>query len=76
MSCWIASEETYKGWLIRKVSFYHYGPGSVTPVYYYIASLHGVSMNTNSLEGIKRMVDIKFCYNSDRGGTLAPHSML
>jgi len=53
------SEETYKGWVIRKVSYYYYGPGSVTPTYYYIASRHGVSMNTNSLGGIKRMVDIK-----------------
>jgi hypothetical protein len=58
MSYRIISEETYKGWVIRKISYYHYGPGSATPTYYYIASRYGVSLNTNSLEGIKRMVDI------------------
>jgi hypothetical protein len=58
MSYRIISEETYKGWVIRKISYYYYGPGSVAPTYYYIASRHGVSLNTNSLEGIKRMVDI------------------
>jgi hypothetical protein len=60
MSYWSYSEETYRGWAIRKVSDYYYGPGSVTPTYYYIASRHGVSMNTNSLEGIKRMVDTRY----------------
>jgi hypothetical protein len=58
MSYRIISEETYKGWVIRKISYYYYGPGSVAPTYYYIASRESVSMNTNSLEDVKRMIDI------------------
>jgi len=59
MSYKLISESNYRGWIIRKVSYHYYGPGSVLPTYNYIASRYGVSMNTDTLEGIKRMVDIK-----------------
>ena len=58
----LISEIHYKGWDVEEVQFYYYGPGSIPCTSHYIASRHGVSMNTNTLEGIKRMVDIKHLY--------------
>jgi hypothetical protein len=55
----LISEIHYKGWVVKEVQFYYYGPGSIPCTSHYVASRHGVSMNTNTLEGIKRMVDIK-----------------
>jgi len=42
----------YKGWELYENGF----PTERN----FIATRHGVSMNTNSIEGIKRMVDTKF----------------
>jgi len=59
----------YAGWEIHEFSFSNRrlelhereigNPKMFTPIPHFSARRHGVSMNTNSLEGIKRMIDQK-----------------
>jgi hypothetical protein len=50
----------YNGWNYSKVEEILWKcKGSYTPKFYWVASRHGVSMNSDSEEGIKRMIDIK-----------------